>query len=247
LRVRRKMGDGRGKGLLLSFLVVLVCCSPAFARTFVIGRSVDGRAITAFRVGDPNSPRKALVVGVIHGNERQGLRVVAALRRMRGVRGVDLWVVPTINPDGMAARRRWNAHGVDLNRNFATGWRPTGPPGSGYYAGPRPFSEPESRAVRALVDRIHPAVSVWYHQPFGYVIPPIGGDVAVARRYARLTHNALRIPPGPRSTGMAPTWENAELPGSTGFIVELPAAPLPSAAIQRHARAAVRVAISGAG
>ena len=43
-------------------------------------------------------------------------------------------------------------------------WQPIGHPGSTYYAGPRPFSEPETRAARDLIRRIHPDVTVWFHQ-----------------------------------------------------------------------------------
>jgi protein MpaA len=216
------------------------------ARKVVIGHSARGRRITAYRVGDVDSPRKALVVGSIHGDEPEGLRVTRAIRSMGGIAGVDLWVIDSVNPDGLATRTRVNARAVDLNRNFGTGWRRNGPFGSRYYAGPRPFSEPESRAVRALVLRLRPVVSVWYHQPYGYVIPPLGGaDLAIVRDYARLTGNAVRIPPGPRDPGMAPTWENATVPGSTAFIVELPAFALPPRRIARHARAAVAVARLG--
>jgi protein MpaA len=216
------------------------------ARAIVIGRSVLGRRIVARRVGDMDSPRKALVVGSIHGDEPEGLRVTRAIRSMRGLHGVDLWVIETVNPDGLTAHRRQNARGVDLNRNFGAGWRRTGPRGSRYYAGPAAFSAPESKAVRDLVLRLRPALTVWYHQPYGYVIPPRGGgDMAIVRDYARLTRNAVRIPPGPRDPGMAPTWENATLPDSTAFIVELAAFPQPQRVIARHARAAARVARLG--
>jgi protein MpaA len=165
---------------------------------------------------------------------------------MHGIAGVDLWLIDTVNPDGLAAHRRQSARSVDLNRNFATGWRPTGPRGYRYYAGPHAFSEPETRAVRALVLRLRPAVTIWYHQPYGYVIPPLGGgDLAVVRDYARLVHDAVRVPPGPRDPGQAPTWENATVAGSTAFIVELPGYPLPQSAIARHARAALAVARLG--
>ena len=219
------------------------------ARTVVIGQSALGRRIVARRVGDLSSPRKGLVVGNIHGDEPQGLRVTRSIRHMRArVHGIDLWVIETVNPDGLRARRRQNAHGVDLNRNFGTFWRRTGPPGSRYYAGRKRFSEPESRAVRALVRRLRPAVTIWYHQPYGYVIPPDSrGDVGVARDYARLTDNAVRTPQGIRYTGTATRWENAHVPDSTAFVVELPAGALPGRRITRHARAAVRVAKLGRG
>lgn len=217
------------------------------ARKVVIGHSVLGHRITAYRVGNPDAERKALVVGSIHGDEPQGLRVTRAIRAMGSrVGDMDVWVIDSVNPDGLRAFRRQNAHGVDLNRNFGSGWRRTGPPGSRYYAGKRAFTEPESRAVRRLVLRLRPAVSLWYHQPYGYVIPPLGpADLGIVRDYARLTRNAVRIPPGPRDPGQAPTWENTTVEGSTAFVVELPATARPQRTILRHARAAVRVARLG--
>ena len=117
-----------------------------------IGRSVLGRPIMLVRVGDPAAPRKVLVVGCIHGDEGAGRAVVNRLREEAAAPpGVELLLVRDLNPDGRAHRTRQNAHGVDLNRNSSQGWRNLGPPGSRYYAGPRPFSEPETRAIRALI------------------------------------------------------------------------------------------------
>src|SRR5919108_5723818 len=93
----------------------------------VIGHSVRGRAIVAYERGDLSAP-VTLVVGVIHGSEPAGLAVVRRLRRMRLPDGVHLWLVPTVNPDGLAARTRQNAHGVDLNRNWPAGWVRNGRP-----------------------------------------------------------------------------------------------------------------------
>jgi murein peptide amidase A len=213
----------------------------------VIGRSVNGKPITAYRVGDPAAPRKGLVVGNIHGDEPEGLRVTRMIgRKWRDLKGIDLWVIHTVNPDGLGVHRRQNAHGVDLNRNFGKRWRRTGPRGSRYYAGRRAFTEPESRAMRALVRLLRPAVTVWYHQPFGHVIPPpFGGDLGVVRDYARLTDYTVRTPLGAHYTGTATMWENAIMPDSTAFVVELPARPVTQRRIARHARAAVSVARLG--
>lgn len=214
-----------------------------------LGRSVDGRPVRAVRVGDRTSTRKALVVGEIHGDETAGRAVIHALRRMP-LRGVDLWTVETVNPDGHAARRRQNAHGVDLNRNFPTGWLRLGPRGSQFYPGSRPRSEPETRLVQRLVTRLRPAVTIWYHQPFGYVVLPDRGRTAVQRRYAKLAGlPARRI--GRRSgerrlAGTAIQWQNHTFPSATAFVVEFRGGPLSFAAVARHARAVVRVATGGA-
>jgi murein tripeptide amidase MpaA len=82
-------------------------------RTVVLGRSVDGHAITAVEVGDFDSRRKALVVGCIHGNECAGIAVAARLARTRPPGEIDLWILPNLNPDGAVAGTRGNAHGVD--------------------------------------------------------------------------------------------------------------------------------------
>ncbi|MEA2468106.1 MAG: murein peptide amidase [Thermoleophilaceae bacterium] len=220
---------------------------PAASKV-VIGHSVLGRRITAYRYGDADSPRKALVVGNIHGDEPEGMRVIRAIRSQRArIHGMDLWVIDTVNPDGLRARTRQNARGVDLNRNFDRRWRRNGSPGARYYGGRRPFSEPESRAVRDLVLRLKPAVTIWYHQPYGFVFPPgPGGELGIVRDYAALTGNAVRNTRGIRYTGTATMWQAAVVPGSTAFVVELPGFPLTQARIERHARAVLRVTRLGA-
>ena len=138
----------------------------------VIGESVRGRPIEVRRVGDPRAPLKVLVVGSIHGDETQGHRVVRRLRGRYGerIRGADFWTITTVNPDGVAAGERRNAHGVDLNRNFSHGFDPT--LSGGYNSGPHPFSEPESRAVKRLTKRVRFDLAVWYHQPWGETLVP---------------------------------------------------------------------------
>jgi protein MpaA len=72
-------------------------------------------------------------------------------------------IVPVVNPDGYARRRRRNAAGVDLNRNFPTAnWAP-GNKRSRFYAGPSPASEPETKAIVALVETMSPARIISIH------------------------------------------------------------------------------------
>ena len=127
----------------------LLAAAPAGARRMVIGKSVQGRPIVAWSIGSDQAPRRILVVGCIHGNECAGLAITSALLHTPVPNGVQLWVVPEVNPDGSAAQTRQNAHGVDLNRNFPYGWRPISDPT--YFSGPHASSEPETRTVTALV------------------------------------------------------------------------------------------------
>src|SRR5262249_34986081 len=110
---------------------------PTGRRSLIVGRSVDGRPITAVESGDFDSPARGLVVGGIPGNEPAGIAVAAQLMAAPPVPELDLWIVPDLNPDGVAAGTRGNAHGVDLNRNFPWRWRPL----SGlFFSGRRPLS-----------------------------------------------------------------------------------------------------------
>jgi protein MpaA len=196
----------------------------------LLGSSVDGRPIVAVELGNPASPRKVLVVGVVHGNEPAGIAIADLLISRPALAGVDLWVVPSFNPDGVAAGTRGNAHGVDLNRNFPWRWRPL----SGvYYSGAHPLSEPESRIAYRLLERLRPAVSIWFHQHLD-VVDESGGSVVVERRFASLV--GLRVARLTREPGSIVSWENARLHGGTAFVVELPAGSLRPAATDRFVR-----------
>jgi murein peptide amidase A len=207
----------------------------------VIGRSVRGKAIVATRYGDATSPRVALVVGAIHGDEPGGLRVVSELRRIATLaEGAQLWVIPTVNPDGLKAHTRKNAHGVDLNRNFPLRWRDHVPQSSGYYPGPHPASEPETRAVMAFVEQIRPTLSVWYHQPWGAVLA-CHGRPGIAAHFAKLVHMGTSCM-GSADRGTAIKWENHTIAGSAAFVVEMPPGRVAGRTARRHARSLLAIA-----
>jgi murein peptide amidase A len=200
-------------------------------RTVLLGRSTEGRPITAVELGDFDSPRKALVVGCIHGDECAGYAIATRLAHATPPGDADLWIVPEANPDGAAAGTRGNAHAVDLNRNFPWRWeRLSGATDSG----PRPLSERETRILYALLRRLRPAVSIWFHQPLD-LVDDSSGSRRVERRFAAAAH--MRLATLPREPGSAVTWETHCLPGGSAFVVELPAGRASRAAAQRLARA----------
>src|SRR5437764_4750125 len=212
---------------------------PTVVRRQLLGESVRGRAIHVIEVGDPDESRKVLVVGCIHGDEPQGIRIAQALAATKPPTSADLWIVPTLNPDGVAAHTRQNADGVDLNRNFPWRWRPLGPRGTQQYAGPRPLSEPESRIAHATILRLRPAVTIWFHQPLG-LVDESGGSLAVERRFARVARLPLRRLT--RYPGSAASWQDARLPRTTAFVVELPPGAPTAGQVARYASAVRTVA-----
>lgn len=208
-----------------------------------LGSSVQGRRIAA--VGQGTGDLRVLVIGSIHGAETAGHAVIRRLRALGAPAGVELWTVRTVNPDGVRAGTRQNAHGVDLNRNFLDRWRSQGRPFSPFYSGKRPFSEPESRAVRRLVRRLRPDVTVWYHQALRVVDLSSGANPKIVRSYARRVGLPARhigfLP------GVATRWQNHRFPGTDAFVVELGAGRLSTRVADRHARAVLAVGRDEAG
>jgi murein peptide amidase A len=208
---------------LLAPAALLACTAvgagaASAAHRQVIGHSVQGRPIVSHRVGSANAAVKVLVIGAVHGDEAAGMRIVRRLKAAVPPARAQLLLVPTINPDGLAAHSRGNAHGVDLNRNFPFRWRPLS---GGEYSGPHPLSEPESRAARRLILRARPAVTIWFHQPFGLIDRP-NGSPFVARRFSELIGLPLVSLAGPYP-GSASRWQNHRFPSATAFVAELPA------------------------
>ena len=228
--------------LLTLFSLSLLLAGSAGSGTahrVVLGRSLEGRPVIAYQLGDPASPRKVLVVGCIHGDEGAGIAILDRLRQLGVLAGIDLWLVPDANPDGHAAGTRRNARGVDLNRNFPWRWRPLG---GVYYSGTGPASERETRIAMTLIRRLHPTVTIWFHQHLNMVVLT-SGNLGLQRRFAHLV--GLRAGRLPSYPGTATGWSNATLPRTTAFVVELPAGRLSPRATTRFAHAVRAVSDSG--
>ncbi|MET0467124.1 MAG: DUF2817 domain-containing protein [Aeromicrobium sp.] len=175
--------------LSVSLAVPLVGSAPAQAaeepsaviEKRVIGESVQGRKITAWRLGDPRSSKKVLLLAGMHGNETGAVHTLRALRDGRAIKGADIWVVPVVNPDGVAKNTRQNARKVDLNRNFSTKWARLG---GAVNSGKKAFSEPESRAIRDFADEIKPKYTISFHQPLNGIDIRDTGNNKWAKRLA---------------------------------------------------------------
>ncbi len=111
-----------------------------------------------------------LLFGAIHGDEPLGVHCLGELMSELDAAppGRDTWIIPALNLDGLAAGTKNNANDVDLNRNFAAdNWIADFAPG--YDPGATPESEPETRALVELIDRIGTTRLIALHSPFRVV------------------------------------------------------------------------------
>ena len=172
----------------------------AVARAVEIGHSVQARPILMRTIG--RGLRKVLLIGGIHGDEREGHLAAAELpeafvARDLGSR-VTLFVVEDLNPDGSADDTRGNANRVDLNRNF--------PARNFGGAGGDALSQPEARVLHRLVLDLRPDLIIVLHSWRGRRFINFDGPAAdLAARFSRLSGYPLV-----RSDEFEPT------PGSLG-------------------------------
>lgn len=100
-----------------------------------IGKSENGRDIWSIKISnnvqrDEKKPEFAYIANM-HGNEVVGRRIMIRLlnevleRYKNGdeqivnlINGSEIFFIPTLNPDGYAAKRRGNASWIDINRDF---------------------------------------------------------------------------------------------------------------------------------
>ncbi len=165
----------RDNDAITSHLGALVERSPGLVSSRLIGRSIEGRPIFAYRIGPASATGKPLLVsGTLHAREWIAAmattcvadRLARDYETSAGVRALldqtPIWIAPMMNPDGYehtwGANRYWRknrrgTHGVDLNRNFSIAWGGAGSSNrerAETYRGATAFSEPESRALRDL-------------------------------------------------------------------------------------------------
>ncbi|OAY85527.1 Carboxypeptidase SOL1 [Ananas comosus] len=109
--------------------------SRGFSKTTIsIGKSVNGVPLWVIEISDKPGQKEAepafKFIGNVHGDEPVGRELLVLLANwlcnnyMQDslatliVRSVHLHILPTMNPDGFALRRRGNANNIDLNRDF---------------------------------------------------------------------------------------------------------------------------------
>ena len=119
--------------------------------------------------------RRVLVIGVFHGDEPQGKFLIEKYIEQNP--NSELLFIPCLNPDGMRFKKRTNANGVDLNRNFPTeNWgKDKGKNAncddstSNYYGGKSPASEIETKFIIDVIEKYKPELIISLHAPYKVV------------------------------------------------------------------------------
>lgn len=147
----------------------------------VLGYSLQQRPIELFTVG--YGPERVLIMATIHGNEAAGMPLTNKL--LKRLETFDhfhskytVMVIPNANPDGYVLGTRYNASGIDLNRNFPAANRI-----NSTTFGLESLTEPESRILHDLILSRKPARIVSIHQPL-YCLDYDGPGEAIAETMA---------------------------------------------------------------
>ncbi len=170
----------------------------------VIGTSVLGRSIVAYRFG--NGPSKIILFGNMHGNEASGKYTLDSLvdeleaKFSQIPANRTVIVIPTINPDGLVAGNRYNSRQVDLNRNFPdVDWQADVKVAGGETlknnGGTAPLSEPEAATLANFIQSQSPRLIISYHAVGSFIIANEAGDsAALAGTYSSLSNYWVASP-----------------------------------------------------
>jgi protein MpaA len=133
----------------------------------IVGTSVRRLPILSFVLG--RGPDVTFILATIHGNEPAGTPLVRKLgkylqQQPHLMQGRRIVILAVANPDGMMHKSRFNANGVDINRNFPSANRV-----NNKQSGATPLSEPEARVIKQLIDQYSPDRIVSIHQPLACI------------------------------------------------------------------------------
>ena len=159
---------------LIGMFKSLCDAHPKYASYESLGKTYEGKDIWVFKIGDPNGGR-VMWDGCLHGWEDQGSEIEYLITKWLLESGDEtakrilernyILFIPVVNMDSYERQNRdfencsW---GVDLNRNFHTGWRSK--ESNDYdYPGPDAGSEPETQVMRKAFQTYHPDFYVNTH------------------------------------------------------------------------------------
>ena len=166
------------------------------SRYRIVGTSVQRRPIMCLELGD--GPDVTFIMATIHGNEPAGTPLVRRLswylrEHPELLSGRKVVLMAVANPDGMVNSTRYNAKGVDLNRNFEAANRI-----NTKQTGLLPLSEPEAVIIKRLIQEYRPDRIVSIHQPLNCIDYDGPGRMLAERmgQYCALPVKKLGAKPG---------------------------------------------------
>ena len=179
------------------------------------GTSLEGLPLTVYL---PDAGAEAMVLASIHGDEAETTVVVSEALRCIPRGELKAAVILCGNPDGVLRGTRGNARGVDLNRNFPTSnWSPdpvhyktraNDARDIALSPGSQPASEPETRALLSLIERLKPKAIVSLHAALA-CIDDAGGS-QLGRELARRCSLPLLTEIGYPTPGSMGTWASEQ-------------------------------------
>jgi hypothetical protein len=179
---------------LISMFTNLCDNNPSAASYDVIGETHEGRNIVIFKIGNPNGG-KVMWTSAIHGWEDLGSEVQYLIAEwlltsenpeaQRILNRNYILFVPIVNMDSYERENRnyeTDRCGVDLNRNFVTGWSYVEPANTGFpnsYHGDFAGSEKETQAIRNALQTYRPNIFMDLHYGGGAYLRSYGADTSV--------------------------------------------------------------------
>jgi len=149
------------------------------------GTSVEGRPLVYAEFGKEDAPNVTLIFTAVHGDEITPMYLGIQLAHWvkdheKELGNTRVVIAPLVNPDGFfhKPRRRTNANGVDVNRNFATkdwsasalrSWKIKFRSDPRRYPGIEPRSEPETVFQEDLIRKIRPQKILSVHSPLNHL------------------------------------------------------------------------------
>ncbi len=145
---------------------------PTICKKYIFGNSIQNRQLAALKISDnveiDEPEAEVMFDGGIHGDEIGGseniIRFARDLCLKYGVEPTitdlintrEIWLYLMVNPDGRYNMSRYNANGVDLNRDWGYMWDEWG-------GSPGAFSQVETRLLRDCMYNNQFVVHTTYH------------------------------------------------------------------------------------
>jgi murein peptide amidase A len=176
---------------------VIKCSAPV--KACIAGASVKGKSIKYTKFGD--GPNTTLLIGSIHGDEQAGDLLLnqfcGYLKENRNLLCDNtVIIVPIVNPDGFAKKTRYNADGIDLNRNFPSDNR-INDEHSGSFA----LNEPESWCLYKIINTFKPKKILTFHESLGCIDYDGPADAIAGRLAAKCKLPVRKLGARPGSLG----------------------------------------------